>query len=257
LTDTHIFADPNETFGGASTLKTLQAVIRQARDRHWPADAVVVTGDLVNDPDPGAYRILRQCLRELTVPVYCIPGNHDDPGMMDLALTGDNIQRVDAVGIGPWRLVFVNTCDPGNPSGHITDPGLDTLEASLLVSGDQPVLVFLHHHPVPIGSSWMDKMMLENPQDFFHILDRCPNVKGVFWGHIHQEFHTVRHGARLFGAPSTCIQFQPGADSYLPSPLGPGYRWLELHPDGNFETGVSYLDAPPDRGDKPVTPAPP
>ena len=87
----------------------------------------------------------------------------------------------------------------------------------------------------------MDAMALENPQDLFNVLDRYPQVRGVIWGHIHQEFGQERNGVQLLGAPSTCLQFKPGCKDFEKDDLGPGFRWLKLHPSGKIETRVHYL----------------
>ena len=40
-------------------------------------DAVLITGDLVNDGRPNQYEHLRVLLGPLDVPLYLMPGNHD------------------------------------------------------------------------------------------------------------------------------------------------------------------------------------
>lgn len=72
-------------------------------------------------------------------------------------------------------------------------------------------------------------------------MDACPRVRGVLWGHIHQELDVERNGVRLLATPSTCIQFAPRSDDFALDHLLPGYRWLRLHADGRIETGVSRL----------------
>jgi Icc protein len=84
----------------------------------------------------------------------------------------------------------------------------------------------------------MDAMGLENAQEFLDVADTYNNVCGMVWGHIHQEFSAERNGIPLLGAPSTCVQFRPGTDDYAVEPLAPGFRLLELLPDGRLETRV-------------------
>jgi len=118
--------------------------------------------------------------------------------------------------------------------------GVETLNQSTLTLlildryRDRHALVCLHHPPVPIGSSWMDGMMLENPEELFPILDSWENVRAVIWGHIHQEFRARRQGVILYGSPSTCIQFRPGSDSYVKDTQGPGYSAMALFEDGRI-----------------------
>ena len=55
-------------------------------------------------------------------------------------------------------------------------------------------LVCLHHQPVPIGCEWLDEQMVADAAEIFAILDRFPGVRGVLWGHVHQQVDR-RHGA--------------------------------------------------------------
>lgn len=55
--------------------------IRRALGRAADSDALLLTGDLVNDGLPEQYRLLRSCLEELPagLPVFVVNGNHDLP----------------------------------------------------------------------------------------------------------------------------------------------------------------------------------
>lgn len=241
LTDTHLHEAPEGISGGINTLSSLEEVIALARRDHWPADAVVVTGDLANDSGEGAYQLLRCTLREVSAPVYCLAGNHDDPALMQRILAGANIHLLQHALLGPWLLVFLNTYVPGQTGGHLDKAELQSLETILQRHAHSPALVFLHHPPVPIGSPWLDALGLDNPEDLFAVIDRSDEVKGILWGHAHQAFSSVRRGVQLLGTPSTCMQFKPGAEFYTLDSQKPGYRWLVLKPDGTFDTGIHRL----------------
>jgi Icc protein len=42
--------------------------------------------------------------------------------------------------------------------------------------------------------------------------------------------------------PSTCVQFKPLSKDFAIDDVAPGYRWLDLYPDGRVETAVSRVD---------------
>jgi Icc protein len=107
---------------------------------------------------------------------------------------------------------------------------------------DHFALVALHHHPVASGSAWMDTMQLENADAFFDLLDRHSQARGVVFGHIHQTLESEYRGLRILGTPSTCFQFKPGQAQFALDALPPGYRWIELHPDGHITTQVKRLN---------------
>ena len=89
----------------------------------------------------------------------------------------------------------------------------------------------------------MDAMGLANTAEFFGILDRYAQVRAVLFGHIHQVFEQRRGSVHLLSAPSTSAQFLPATEVHVDDPVPPGYRWLVLHADGRFDTGVSRLEA--------------
>ena len=45
----------------------------------------------------------------------------------------------------------------------------------------------------------------------------------------------------VLGSPSTCVQFIPGQDDFGIDACPPGYRWLELLPNGEIKTGLGVL----------------
>src|SRR5512146_818951 len=81
LTDPHLYGGEGQLLRGIATLPSLEATLANAQRRDWPPDAVLVTGDLVQD-DPAGYAHFRRILGGLQLPVLCLPGTHDDPGAL-------------------------------------------------------------------------------------------------------------------------------------------------------------------------------
>jgi Icc protein len=80
ISDTHLHAAADSRMRGVTTYATFRAVLEQAqRDPRWPVDAILATGDIVQDESRAGYERFRAALEPLGVPVYSIPGNHDDP----------------------------------------------------------------------------------------------------------------------------------------------------------------------------------
>jgi 3',5'-cyclic-AMP phosphodiesterase len=238
FTDTHIFSDPAETFDGVDTTASLQKVINHAKQYHWPPDAIFVTGDLVHDPVPASYRQLRDILTITGHPVFCIPGNHDDPSLMYKEMQQGNIHTSKTVQFSKWLVLMLDTFIPGTHAGQLQQSELVFLEHQLNTHKQKHVLICLHHPPVSIGSPWMDDMGLRNPDAFFSIVDKYNNVRVILWGHIHQEFNSLHNQVKLLATPSTCVQFMPKADSYIRDMQSPGYRILKLFMNGDTETEV-------------------
>jgi len=133
---------------------------------------------------------------------------------------------------------MLDTFLPGTHAGMLQQGELEFLDQQLHAHKQKHVLICLHHPPVSIGSPWMDNMGLRNPDAFFSIIDKYNHVRIVLWGHIHQEFHGQHNQVKLIATPSTCVQFQPEADSYIKDMKSPGYRILKLFMNGETETEV-------------------
>ncbi|MGA9853488.1 MAG: 3',5'-cyclic-AMP phosphodiesterase [Gammaproteobacteria bacterium] len=238
ITDTHLFAELGKSLYGVNTRESLRRVLKTA-SRHPKPDLVLATGDLVHDESPEGYRALAGMLEILKTPVAAIAGNHDALGPLR-SITNPNIHVGGVHALGAWRIVLLNTLVPGEVGGHLDKTELKFLETSLIQAAEFPVLVALHHHPVSIGSAWLDRIALDNANELFDVTDRYENVRGMLWGHIHQEFESERHGMRLIATPSTCVQFLPGSNEFALDTRPPGMRRLYLYPDGRIETEVEW-----------------
>jgi len=245
ISDLHIYSDPTERLLGQNTRSTLISVVDLAKRVYWPVDRILLTGDLVHDENPQGYHFIVDVFSRLGIPCNGLPGNHDIPSLMSETLQDSVIKTEAGVLCDAWNLVFLDSTIQEEAGGHLSATQLDLLQTHLSAHPRHHALVCLHHQPVPVGSQWMDTMALDNPEEFFAIIDANPQVRGIVWGHIHQAFDSERNGVALLGVPSTCIQFLPGSDDFAIDSLTPGFRWLNLHPDGRIETGIERIDAYP------------
>src|SRR5262245_17574844 len=242
FTDTHLYASETESLRGVETLPALVRALTLAQARDFPVDAILATGDLVQD-DPGGYAHFRRLFGSLGAPVLCIPGNHDEPDALRRELAGRPFVIEGAFDLGMWRIVLLDSCIRGSARGRISAETLARLDAALGSAGARHALVCLHHHPVSMSSQWLDEVGLENADEFFATIDRHRNVRAVVWGHVHQSFDALRKGVRLLATPSTCAQFLPRSDTFAVDVRPPAYRRFELHPDGTLVTEVVWVDS--------------
>src|SRR5512143_2936316 len=108
FTDTHLLADPHGKLRGATTLPRLQACLAYAARHHLPADAVALTGDLVQD-DPAAYATLELLFAASPSPVLVIPGNHDVPDELKRRLGRPPFRIGGTHRIGAWSVVQLSS----------------------------------------------------------------------------------------------------------------------------------------------------
>jgi len=245
ITDMHLYAESSGHLLGLNTEASLEAVIAEIRAHNLPADAILATGDLVHDGKPVAYQRIFSYLQEFGIPVYSLPGNHDEAAVLKDTLNHQLIKYVEQACIGNWQFIFLDSTIPGSEGAHLEQRTLQGLESHLRSAPDSPTLVCLHHQPIAMGSRWLDTMAVDNPDEFFAIIDRHPQVRGILWGHVHQELDRMYKGIKMMASPSTCIQFLPMSDEFAVDPIPPGYRWLELHPDGRIVTGIRRIEEIP------------
>ena len=241
FTDTHLFGDAAGSLRGIATLETLQRVLTQARAAIARADVILVTGDIVQD-DPRGYAFFRAAFAPLGKPVWCLPGNHDLRDAMQRELRGAPFEYCGAHHRGGWRIVLLDSCVTNAASGRLAAAELQRLDEELSAAAGRPVLVCLHHQPVPMHSRWLDTVGLDNAQAFLEVIDRHPGcVRGIVWGHVHQALDTDRNGVRLIATPSTCAQFLPRANDFALDDKPPAYRRLQLHADGRIDTELLWV----------------
>jgi Icc protein len=241
FTDTHLYGSATESLRGVQTLPALKRALACARMRDWPVDAMLVTGDIVQD-DPAGYAHFRKLFADFGVPVLCVPGNHDDPAAMRRELTGKPFVLGGVVDMAAWRIVLLDSCVAGSAGGKLSAAALVELDRALAGAPQRHVMVCLHHHPVAMDSRWLDQVGLENGEEFWAVLGKHRNVRAVTWGHVHQAFDSLRKGVRLLATPSTCAQFIPHAEQFAVDSQPPAYRTFELKPDGTLETEVVWID---------------
>jgi len=243
LTDTHLEADPAAELKAVNVRRTLGAVLDLVRAHEPEFAAFLLTGDLSHDETPASYRVLSELLEGFGRPALALAGNHDDPAAMarGFEAAGGTVRTDRSTVLGGWHLVLADSRVPGAVGGRLTDGEVNALNGALAEHPALPTLLALHHHPVPTGSTWMDAIALENPRTLDGLLNRHRNIRGVVWGHVHQEQDMTRDGVRFLGTPATCIQFDPKSQEFALDDRPPGYRWLDLGEGGALATGVRRL----------------
>ena len=248
ITDTHLYGDTGR-LAGVDTEATCRAVVNAIQSRQAASDLLLMTGDLVHDGSETGIAAYNEAKREfdgLGVPGLVIPGNHDDADLLAEVFSEGPVRRIEYLPVGDWLFVMLDSTLPERTGGRLSDAQLQRLDDCLAAHPEHFAVVCLHHHPLPMGCRWIDRIGLSNGDDLFRVLDRHPAVRVVLWGHVHQEFDQWRNDMRLLASPSTCFQFDPQSDAFRIDARPPGYRWLQLEPDGQVATGVERLDEVPD-----------
>ncbi len=237
ITDCHLTGSPSGELLGVNTRDSLNAVLDCVRAQQIRPDLLIASGDLAQDGSVEAYRYFEQSIAEWTCPKAWFPGNHDDRGnMAQVAKSSGVLEKVRR--FGAWQVVLLDSLVEGKVYGELAQAELAVLEQALTERPELHTLVCLHHHPIVIDCRWLDNIGLQNREQFMALIARHPQVRGVLWGHIHQQLDRQLGELKLFSTPSTCIQFLPQSDGFAVQNIAPGYRVLQLHDDGEITTQV-------------------
>lgn len=217
ISDLHITRPGALAYGRIDTAAHLARCIARLNAIAPRADAVIVTGDLVDRGDADEYRHLKTLLAPLRMPYYLLVGNHDDRTALrevfadraELhagATFGPFVQY--ALDLGPLLLLALDSQVPRQSGGDLCDARLQWLAEQLEAARGRPVIVALHHPPFASGIAHMDRMRLDPAASdkLAALINRHPNVERVLCGHVHRPMYTRFAGTIAAAIPSTAHQ---------------------------------------------------
>ncbi len=112
ITDCHLMDEPDGRLRGIHTRATLEAILESIGNNHPHLDFLLFTGDISQIGNRASYGVFASTLASLSCPIYCIPGNHDDPaGLHDIIFKP-----------GAATLTVDETRTPGYRYFHIKPP---------------------------------------------------------------------------------------------------------------------------------------
>jgi Icc protein len=208
-------------------------------------DAVIVTGDIAQEPTLDTYHRFIELLRPLGVPVCCTPGNHDRRDLFYNTITQSDICSSKPLQLERWSIISVDSVVDGADHGSVTPNTLARLEQDLQRYANRPTLVITHHHPLPCGSPWLDDKGLNNAQRLLDTLAKHPQVRVLCYGHIHQLKRDRIGEIELIAGPSTCLQFEPESWRQSFSDFRPAYNLLRLDDVGTVDCTVHRIEPDP------------
>jgi len=241
LSDPHLLADPAGLCHGRPALALLrhglQEALRQLRAAGEAPDLLLISGDLCDDESWGGYARLGEWLQALPLPVALLAGNHDQPALLRAALGRRAVIAPALVRCGHGWLLLLDSHRSGATDGELGPLQLDWLRRQLaagVTAGGQPLLVAVHHPPVPIGDGAMDAIRLRDGEALLDLLRPLSALRGLVFGHVHQHWQGGLPGrpeVPLLGCPSTLRSFPAVQRCPLERPDDPGGRWLHIGVD--------------------------
>jgi 3',5'-cyclic-AMP phosphodiesterase len=211
ITDLHVDAGDGFMRGFVDANQKLSAAVTYLETRRVRPDVILATGDLTNDGLPEDFEVLRQLLEPLTIPVYLVPGNHDDREAFRAAFARSPwVPRSGPIDYViedyPVRLIGLDTTVPGRHDGNLDVDQLAWLDAQLVRAPLKPTLLFLHHPPF-LTNLWMfDAIRLEGSEALRAVVGRHPQVTQIVAGHVHRPVSYHWGSTAITTSPSTTHQ---------------------------------------------------
>ena len=249
VTDPHIKAKGRLAYRNVDTAVNLQRCIDHLIQLNTPPDIVLMTGDLTDFGRVKEYQLLRELMAPLDMPVYVIPGNHDERENFREAFkdhpylppSGDLRYVIEDY---PLRMIALDTTIAGKAEGELCSDRLAWLDQRLREKPDLPTLIFMHHPPLTTGIHHMDLQNCQNGEALGQLLETHPQVFQILCGHVHRPIHVQWHGVTVSIAPSASHyvaldlgEYSP-ANFYLEPPTMQMYEWCD---DSHLIAHLSFI----------------
>lgn len=210
--------------------------------RQVQLDAVVVTGDLVDDGWTEGYARVAQELSGLPCPLLVIPGNGDEPALLRSAFGQQTYWSAaeDALSfnqtIGGCSLIGLDVTVRGQSYGDV-EPRLGYLANALANCAGDAVL-FMHQPPIEIGIAPLDAVNCRNADKLLDVLDAAPvKPMAILCGHVHRPvIGTLGRYTVL-----TCGSIRPPnplwfGDDFAPSTIDPPSLMIHVAEHGRLRS---------------------
>jgi 3',5'-cyclic-AMP phosphodiesterase len=263
LTDLHIREPGRLAYGRLDTAPYLRAAVQAIAALPQRPHAVVLTGDLTDFGRAAEYGHLADMLAPLPMPLYLLPGNHDERVQLrrsfaEHAYLGDGefVQYSVSLGGHGLRLLALDTVELGAAHGRLCSKRLQWLADALDRHRGEPVVIAMHHPPFETLIGHMDRIgLLEGAGAMAEILATHPAVERVICGHLHRTIYSRIGAAVVSTAPSpahqVCLDLAPDAASawileppgfHLHAWLGPGRMVTHVAAVGRFDGPHPFHD---------------
>lgn len=249
LTDIHAAAPSGNTWLDQDAGANLDRVVNAVKDLTIDIAAVLVSGDLVNEPSEANYRVFNQVaksLHSLRAPVHLALGNHDDRALFRQCVVG--VEGGSPTGayyyseqIRNLRLIVLDTRGGTGGTIGVDNEQLDWLERELAEPAPLGSLVVMHHPPLPTAVPDLNAR-LDNVARLRRVLmDR--EVRGILCGHVHFTNAGCFAGVVCATAPATVSLMDPSTQDGNRHLAGSGFNLVHLQ-ENELIINPVYLPGP-------------
>ncbi|KQO64845.1 phosphodiesterase [Curtobacterium sp. Leaf261] len=210
LSDTHLIEADADLYGDVDSAARLQQIIAEIEASGARPEAMVVTGDIADKGERGAYdrirRIVEPAAERIGAQVIWAMGNHDERGAFRERLFG--LQATDrpvdfVYDVNGLRVITLDTTVPGHHYGEVTADQLDWLTEELSTFAPHGTILAMHHPPVPSVQDLAVLVELRGQQALAEAIEGS-DIRGIIAGHLHYSTNAMFAGIPVSVASATC-----------------------------------------------------
>lgn len=245
LSDTHIVPDGQLLYDKVDTHANVVAALEAIEKSGVNPAALIFSGDLADTGDPAAYSRLRETVEpaaaRMGTPVLWAMGNHDERGAFRAGLLGaePTTEPYDYVHwSGDLRVIVLDSTDPGFHYGFLSDEQFEFLAAELATPAASGTVLVLHHPPVPSPLSFINTLLLRDPQRLAKVLAGT-DVSMILTGHSHHPSAGALGGIPVWVAGATAYSADTlSAEGQFRGQVGGHYTRIDVFDDFTVATSV-------------------
>lgn len=212
----------------------LQMALDEVQLRESCFDALIVTGDIAARPDAASYQGFAETIGAEGVPVYGVPGDHDDPMLFERSARQDNVYHESVVKVSNWTILFLDRI-LGSGLTHVTLAHIRKITQILDMDPESPVLLFSRYYSLPEAQA--EEISMESLRELNLVLEMLSSrsqVKALVCCNSHlSTFEDSIAGLSLLSTPSVCAEDKSES----------GYRGLDLFADGSVNSDVVHFSS--------------
>jgi 3',5'-cyclic AMP phosphodiesterase CpdA len=217
ISDFHLKPDGVLAYDAADTAAALKQVVNYINRLNPVPDVVIATGDIADGGAWESYELARGLLAPLKMPLYMVPGNHDQKNHLADVFSTHTYLRDRVPGTEgsyicytiddyPVRLIGLDTVTPGEHGGGLGPARLEWLDRKLSQRPEIPTLIFMHHPPFASAIGHMDIEPFRRRNAFAKLILRYRQVERITCGHIHRPISRLFAGTVATVCPGVGMQ---------------------------------------------------
>lgn len=248
ISDTHIKAQGELAYERVDTKKALILCIEHINNLIPRPDITIISGDLTDSGTIEETLIFKDLIQNLEIPYYIIPGNHDNQEVIrevftDVSYFEDKHHLHFFLDL-PLKIIALDSTCKNKSYGTLCEDRLTWLEKKLQRCENQKSIIFMHHPPINVGITHMDKQNLRlGSKELGDLLLKYPNVISVACGHMHRASYTLWNNTLISTAPSSShqvvldLQKESKEEFIMETPAIHLHYWN----DNQLTTHISYI----------------